>query len=71
MYINFFLSIIIPPILHTHLSPAADTIGPFEVAVRRNSVSHHSHNYHPRLKIKTGTCEVLLRLNISDDSELQ
>jgi hypothetical protein len=57
--------------LHTHLTPAADTIGPFEAAVRRDSVSDYSHKYHPILKIKTGTCEVLLCLNVSDDSELQ
>lgn len=70
-YFNFFLSIIILPMLLNHLTPVANTIGPSEAPVRRDSVSSYSHNYQPRLKIKEGSCGVLLSLNASDDSELQ
>jgi hypothetical protein len=70
-YFNFFLSIFILPMLLNHLTPAADTIGPSEAPVRRDSVSPHSQNYQPRIKIKKGTCGVFLSINVSNDNELQ
>jgi hypothetical protein len=41
---HFGVPLPVLPMLHSHLSSGSGTIGPFEAAVPRESVSPHSYN---------------------------